>query len=209
MNHQINPSGQSSRIADYFVVVGTTDDLKPIIPSTADCSSAMTGKKDVLNIQFEPSITDQYPLVEYPDSPFPSGVPLFCFPNSLEIYTQSKSPSFFSFVQTSESGAHILGSCLVLYEPITPAARAAVIKLYESTDDTEILEHVKTKRLLVPKCLCLISTWPFIDAFKKILCQLYRLSLTPSPVPIERYICNLLDDVPAPPPGRVSLNVLD
>lgn len=206
MNHSINPNGQSPRVADYFVVVGTTDELKPlvsenepIIPPT--CLSS-DGKK--LSIQFEPSITDQYPLVESRGSPFPSGVPLFCYPNALEIYTESRSPSFFSFVQTSESGAHILGCCLMLYEPITDGAREALVKAYESCEDKEGFAAVMKGRLLVPKCLCVISTWPFIDAFKKILCQLYRISLSPSVVPLERYICNFLDDIPAPPPGRVS-----
>ncbi|CAM9133700.1 unnamed protein product, partial [Ectocarpus fasciculatus] len=157
-------------------------------------------------MQFEPSITDQYPLTERRGSPFPSGLPLFCFPDALEIYTESKSPSFFSFVQTSESGAHILGCCLVLYEPITAAARESLVNIYGARGDTENMETARTARLVVPKCLCITSTWPFIDNFRKILCQLYRISLSPSVMPLERYICNFLDDVPAPPPGRVAIN---
>lgn len=201
MNHQINPNGQSPRVADYFVVVGTGDDLTPL-PYSSD-NSQSTGPKR-LNIQFEPSIIDQYPLKDRRDVPFPSGIPLFCFPDALEIYTESKSPSFSSFVQTSESGAHILGCCLVLYEPITAAAREKLVKIYEIKDDAECADLVRRGKLLVPKCLCVISTWPFIDNFRKILCQLYRISLSPSVLPLERYICNFLDDVPAPPPGRVS-----
>ena len=201
MNHQINPNGQSPRVADYFVIVGTTDELVPLAQQS---EPSHVGGAKRLNLQFEPSITDQYPLVERRGSPFPSGLPLFCFPDALEIYTESRSPSFFSFVQTSESGAHILGCCLVLYEPITAVARDSLVSIYEARGDTENIETARTARLLVPKCLCITSTWPFIDNFRKILCQLYRISLSPSVMPLERYICNFLDDVPAPPPGRVS-----
>lgn len=201
MNHQINPNGQSPRVADYFVIVGTTDDL---IPLAQQSEHSHAGGAKRLSMQFEPSITDQYPLTERRGSPFPSGLPLFCFPDALEIYTESKSPSFFSFVQTSESGAHILGCCLVLYEPITAAARESLVNIYGARGDTENMETARTARLVVPKCLCITSTWPFIDNFRKILCQLYRISLSPSVMPLERYICNFLDDVPAPPPGRVS-----
>lgn len=202
MNLSVNTSGQSPRVADYFAVVGTTDELVPITQTERETISLSTGK--TLDIKFEPSILDQYPLVQRKDCPFPSGVPLFCFPNSLEIFTDSKSPSFFSFVQTSESGAHILGCCLIIYEPITSAAKKSLMKIVESKADPALTAKVENTRLLVPKCLCIIGTWPFIDSFKKILCQLYRISLSPSILPIERYICNLLDDVPAPPPGRVS-----
>lgn len=203
MNHQSNPNGQSPRVADYFVIVGTTDELVPV-PYSSD-NTHSTGPKR-LRMQFEPSIIDQYPLRDRKDSPFPSGVPLFCFPDALEIYTESNSPCFFSFVQTSESGAHILGCCLVLYEPITTAARANLVAIYESAGLMDLMEVAQKGKLLVPKCLCIISTWPFIENFKKILCQLYRISLSPSMLPLERYICNFLDDVPAPPPGRVAID---
>ena len=203
MNHQISPNGQSPRVADYFAIVGTSDELIPV--SSADisrqsASSNHSSSSKPVRLFFECAVTDRYPVLDRRDLAFPTGVPLFCFPNGLEISSESKSPSFFSFVQTSESGAHILGCCLVIYEPITPAQRKNLNKYLEERNEA-VLEST---RLLVPKCLCLISTWPFIDAFKKILCQFYRISLSPSFIPIERYICNFLDDVPAPPPGRVS-----
>ena len=37
------------------------------------------------------------------------------------------------------------------------------------------------------KCICLLSLWPFFDAFKKFLSYLYRVSISgPWNVPIER-----------------------
>ena len=37
------------------------------------------------------------------------------------------------------------------------------------------------------KCVCLLSRWPFFDAFKKFLTFIYRLSISgPHTIPIER-----------------------
>ena len=39
------------------------------------------------------------------------------------------------------------------------------------------------------KSICLLSHWPFFDAFRKLLSYLYRISITgPHTVPIERYL---------------------
>jgi hypothetical protein len=59
--------------------------------------------------------------------------------------------------------------------------------------------------LYAPKCICLLSHWPFLSSFREYLTALYRLSLTPTPVCIERYICNLMHEVPLPPQGRIEV----
>ena len=60
--------------------------------------------------------------------------------------------------------------------------------------------------LSAPLCLCVISHWPFVSSFKAFLCGLYRLSLSADlDIPIERYICNFIDEVPSPPAGRVDV----
>jgi len=61
------------------------------------------------------------------------------------------------------------------------------------------------ERIFSPKCLCLLSKYPFVDASRAWLLQLYRLSCSPTPVPLERYICNFLLEVPCPVPGRVDI----
>lgn len=57
----------------------------------------------------------------------------------------------------------------------------------------------------VPKCLTIISHWPFFDVFKQFLKFIYQASLTPSPLPLERFICNFVDEIPLPPPGCLSV----
>ena len=57
----------------------------------------------------------------------------------------------------------------------------------------------------LPRCICLISNWTFVSSFKQFLCGLYRISLGKLTFPIERYICNFIDDIPAPPAGKVDV----
>ncbi|ETO26848.1 hypothetical protein RFI_10286, partial [Reticulomyxa filosa] len=61
------------------------------------------------------------------------------------------------------------------------------------------------KRYHAPKCICLISYHPFIEAYRIYLTELYRLSLTPSEIPIERYLCNFFLETPLPPRGYFSV----
>ncbi len=72
--------------------------------------------------------------------------------------------------------------------------------------------HSKTHKYYAPRVLCLLSTWPYLSAFRTYLTQLYRLATTTSLMiaPLERYIENICSEVPAPPPGsfEVRLEIL-
>ena len=59
--------------------------------------------------------------------------------------------------------------------------------------------------MYAPKCLCLLSTWPHFGPFREWLLNLYRISLSPFQIPLERYIGNFLLEVPTPSPGRVEV----
>ena len=64
------------------------------------------------------------------------------------------------------------------------------------------------KTVHVRKAICLLSHWPFFDAFKKFLSQLYKVSITgPHQVPIERHISHFMYDVPYPSPQRPRILV--
>lgn len=64
----------------------------------------------------------------------------------------------------------------------------------------------------LPKCIVLLSTYPYLMAFREYLTQLNRLSkLGEMTLPIERYITNICCEIPAPPPGsfEVQTTILD
>eukprot|EP00961_Rhodomonas_salina_P127327 1716442-Rhodomonas_salina.1 len=74
-----------------------------------------------------------------------------------------------------------------------------------STDVGRMVRAGGNSKLWIPKCLCLLSHWPFHEPFREFLKQLYRISLTASRIPVERIIANLLYEVPLPPRGRVKV----
>lgn len=63
----------------------------------------------------------------------------------------------------------------------------------ESSTDNSLNLHSRiippSYTVNVNKCICLLSHWPFFDAFETFLNFIYKLSTTgPHSVPIERYI---------------------
>jgi DENN (AEX-3) domain len=57
----------------------------------------------------------------------------------------------------------------------------------------------------IPKCICIISKWSFVYSFQEVLGQLYLMSSRDNYLPLERYICNFIDDVPSSPVGRFDI----
>jgi hypothetical protein len=225
----------SGRVADFFVVLGAARELElqPLRPDDPLNANHPAQQSRPLSCVFQCELLSRYP----PEHPFlsssssssahpgdansnsnsssnsgpsfPDGLALFCFPDGLRVSRKSKPPSFFSFVQTSDKGSRLVGSCLTVYEKLNKVQRESFLKLCHDSPET-MMAHpdVDSMRLYVPRCLCVISQWPFVESFRKFLCHVYRLSLTPSNIPIERFICNFIDDVPVPPSGKVEVSYL-
>ena len=61
---------------------------------------------------------------------------------------------------------------------------------------------------MASKCICLLSQWPFFDAFEKFLFFIYkRLLMGPFDIPLERFISHFLYHVPFPSPERPRILV--
>ena len=50
-----------------------------------------------------------------------------------------------------------------------------------------------------------MSHYGLFDLFRKVLLQLYRITIVEAPLPIERYIANVVCEVPLPPQGRIKV----
>ena len=87
----------------------------------------------------------------------------------------------------------------------------SALSFYEEYDEALLTDHqrkllrldqfkdVKERRVLTNKCLCLLSQWPFFEAFQRFLFFLYkRLLMGPYDIPIERLISHFLYSVPFP-----------
>jgi pentatricopeptide repeat protein len=84
------------------------------------------------------------------------------------------------------------------------------IKRIDPNDKTQY--HYENHEVYLPKCLVLLSGYPYLAAFREYLTQIHRLSKMGEMIlPIERYICNFCAEIPAPPPGsfEVQTTILD
>ena len=154
---------------------------------------------------YKPAITARYPLEDYEDSPLNMAVPQFCFTLLGDIIQPTdafKLPTLHHFVLTDESGRKTYGTCLTIWTECDGPPSSA-------TDNPSSEEDKK----YIPTVLCLLSTWPYLTAFREYLAQLWRLSISTNimKAPIERYIMNICREVPAPPPGafEVRMTILD
>ena len=182
---------------------------------------------------FQPKITARYPPTDYQDNPLNPMVTQFCFPVG-DVIVPSPNyelPRVHHFVLTNEKGRKIYGTCLTVHEEFEPAddddspwarqPNAPFIHSGDSMDgssDNNIEVTMddassNTTTLYIPRCLCILSHWPYVQAFRDYLAQLYRLASTTDcmTAPLERYIMNLCVEIPAPPPGayEVQVQILD
>ena len=68
--------------------------------------------------------------------------------------------------------------------------------------------HTSDRKILANKCICLLSRWPFFEAFKSFLFFLHKRQLMgPFDVPLERFISHFLYNVPFPSPERPRILV--
>ncbi|EED90263.1 hypothetical protein THAPSDRAFT_8075 [Thalassiosira pseudonana CCMP1335] len=155
-----------------------------------------------------PVITARYPREDRPDQPLNPMLPQFCHPHGTGMMypsTEYKMPRIHHFVLTDSKGEKLYGTCLTVYEEFTPQDDGA------SEESKEIGKN--KPRYYAPRVLCLLSTWPYLTAFRTYLTQLYRLATATDVMeaPIERYIQNICLEVPAPKPGafEVQLSILD
>ena len=151
----------------------------------------------------EPVITARYPANDHEDQPLNPRLPQFCHPEGTDFIHPTKEykmPRIHFFVLTDNMGGKQYGTCLTVYE--------------QFHGEGEKVEGKKNKNTYyAPRVLCLLSTYPYLTAFRTYLTQLYRLATTTNVMtaPIERYVQNICFEVPAPPPGafEVKLSILN
>jgi hypothetical protein len=181
------------------------NDLMPTSTNFSGVAAPNTSSSaDLFNqCVLEPVITARYPAKDRENHPLNPKLPSFCHPEGSEFIhptTEYKMPRIHHFVLTESNASKLYGTCLTVYEEFKQTA----------ADDTT--DSGKKTVYYAPCVLCLLSTWPYLSAFRTYLTQLYRLATTTDlmEAPIERYILNICEEVPAPPPGvfEVQLSIL-
>lgn len=139
-----------------------------------------TGKKA---IGFEPELLGCYPTVEHEDFKLDfQAVSLLCFPRGIILALEPSLPRFFTFVLTGADGKEVYGAALLFYEAL------------------DVNEQQETR--YSAKAMCVLSHFPFYQAFRQLLNQLYQIAVSPGTLPIEYWISYFFRRVPIPGPSQ-------
>ena len=166
-------------------------------------------------ICYEPSLLDRFPVANSPNYPLPQ-VARFCLPlgANIECWRDGSTNTNITkstFVLNVLNPGKVYGSSISFYEEYDESLltedQANILRLSQYANKGE-------RKIMANKSICLLSQWPFFDAFEKFLFFIYkRLLMGPFDIPIERYISHFLYHVPFPSPERprilVQLSQLD
>jgi hypothetical protein len=90
---------------------------------------------------------------------------------------------------TDAAGQRIYGTALVFDENLSNEMKTRV----RSKGHVYNLDSVYSQ-----KAICILSHFSFLESFKETLKQLYRIHLSHTPIPIERFVVNVMEEIPVP-----------
>uniref|UniRef100_A0A665XFQ1 DENN/MADD domain containing 4C n=1 Tax=Echeneis naucrates TaxID=173247 RepID=A0A665XFQ1_ECHNA len=165
------------------------------------------------SISYKAGLIFRYPEEDYESFPLSESVPLFCLPMGAKIEcwapnTRDPLPVFSTFVLTISSGEKVYGSAIQFYEPYSVDLLSEKQKIQLGLLTTVEKKMIPNRPVNTNKCICLLSRWPFFEAFRKFLMFLYKLSVSgPHPLPIEKHISHFMHNVSFPSPQRPRILV--
>jgi hypothetical protein len=157
-------------------------------------------------LSYDAEIISRYPVEDQKVYPLPDSIPLFCLPLGAVIEcwpekAQYPLPIFSTFALTDAKGETIYGGGVTFFEEFDTAMMTK-----EVTQLIAQQQVVHPDSRVVPqtnRCICLLSRFPFFEAFRKFLLSLYRLTVSGAQnIPIERYITHFMHQVPFPTPQK-------
>lgn len=188
-----------SRMVDFFMTV----DLGRCATSNKKYEP---GFKDVCSLQFSPTISNCVPDAnKYSDTPIPDLVGPIVFPQGLTLSLVDKPPFCFSYVMTNINRVKLYGTALIVYELADPDHIVTLLSANELTVFKAFVESNSSQVLYAPKALTVISHYGFFHLFTKFLEQIYHVSLSAAPLPLERYITNFTMELPLAPQGITEI----
>lgn len=192
------PNEKPKRLVDFFCVVGAEPPRKPGKSSADSNDEASKAPSEVKSC-----VLDCYPSYRN-DMEFPHHIHTFCFPNGYQVSTLPKAPTLMTLVLTSSSGHRLYGAVLTMYDDMVSQA----VVSDGSGESPPPKKKAKQETQFHPKCLVVVSHHAYFHVFRKFLQQLHRIYQSgTSPLPLERYIANFVNDVPLPPlRSRVQWN---
>jgi hypothetical protein len=197
-----------NRLIDYFCVVSCSMQLHP-----KDLETDLSTVASPEGLNFWPEVADCFPVqTMHRDMEFPGHLPSFVLPEGCHPSKTQKPPCFFTFVLTLGDGDRLYGGVLQIYDETmeTEGLKEVILNSgYEGELPQFLLQEDEDDQsdiVFLPKCLVILSHHPLFDLFRESLLQLYRITLVEAPLPIERYISNLVSEIPLPPQGKIIVD---
>uniref|UniRef100_A0A8C6XL25 DENN domain containing 4C n=1 Tax=Naja naja TaxID=35670 RepID=A0A8C6XL25_NAJNA len=117
-------------------------------------------------------------------------------------------PVFSTFVLTGLSAEKVYGAAIQFYEPYAQELLNEKQHMQLGLLTAVERKKVTSKSINSNKCICLLSHWPFFEAFRKFLMFIYKLSVSgPHPLPIEKHISHFMHNIPFPSAQRPRILV--
>ena len=215
-NEQKSSSGRSkddnlpNRLIDYFCVVSCSMQLDP--SEMKRYQNNLSKLQSIEDLKFTPIVSDCYPSkTSRSDTELPTHLATFVLPEGCRPHVKPKAPTFFSIVLTTGEGDRLYCGVLQIWDEHVdlPSVRDSVLESGCKEEDLpaalSTANPTSDDYVFFPKCLVLMSHYGWFDLFRKVLLQLYRITLVEAPLPIERYIANVACEVPLPPRGRIKV----
>jgi hypothetical protein len=195
--------GLPKRWVDFFCIVGLDEESRSNLHST---TIASIDNSDNTTIPSVPTLLDSYPL-HRPDMEFPPQLPAFCFPTGCHALLRERGkthnipePSLCQLVLTSAAGNRLYLTTLTVYEQMIQADQRVTTN--RTTIRAMAIAH--SLDVWIPKCLILLSHYPFFHEHSTILKELYySVTSGASPIPFERFVAHIVSSVPFPKPLSV------
>ncbi|XP_067409239.1 DENN domain-containing protein 4C isoform X3 [Emydura macquarii macquarii] len=165
------------------------------------------------SIAYKAGLIFRYPEDDYESFPLSESVPLFCLPMGATIecwdsQTKYPLPVFSTFVLTGSSAEKVYGAAIQFYEPYSRELLTEKQCMQLGLLTAVERKVITSKSINSNKCICLLSHWPFFEAFRKFLMFIYKLSVSgPHPLPIEKHISHFMHNIPFPSPQRPRILV--
>ncbi|NXH50858.1 DEN4C protein, partial [Dicaeum eximium] len=165
------------------------------------------------SLAYKAGLLFRYPQENYESFPLSDSVPLFCLPMGATIecwdpQTKYPLPVFSTFVLTCSSAEKVYGAAIQFYEPYPRELLTEKQQSQLGLLTTVERKVITSKSINSNKCICLLSHWPFFEAFRKFLMFIYKLSVSgPHPLPIEKHISHFMHNIPFPSPQRPRILV--
>ena len=182
---------KANNLIDYFLILG----LEPnIFMNKWLYENDLDTINKVYKDHLKPKILSSFPCFEKHTIAFDDSILTHCFPDGFELVSSQCKPSskLFSFILDNNyfnlNYPQKYLTCLLFYENIAGyrLLYEQNQKLSENHDDpdiynivpemSEVIKNIKSKNIYIPKCLLIMSLYPYFGEFEKILTEILSYS---------------------------------